>query len=72
MQNKVPPPVIAVVIVLVLAVVGFFAYKSMFARSPSVSGIGPGGKPMSKEDIANLANRMSGGKSGGKVPGQTR
>jgi hypothetical protein len=62
MAQKLSTPAFVAIIVVVLAVVAYFGYRATLAPPASTAGIGPGGKPMDKATIDEMAKRMSGGK----------
>ena len=70
MKANISPVVIVVAIIIVLAVVGYFGYKTVGAPPPSTGGIGKDGKPMSQQQVDELATKMSGGKYKPKATGQ--
>lgn len=59
---RVPPLVIALALGLVALAVVIIGFRMMASPPPSASGIGPGGKPMTQEQINQMAAKMSGGK----------
>ena len=61
MKQNVSPVVIAVAVILLLAVVGYFGYKAV-SPPAAISGIGTNGQPMSQADVDKLKERASGGK----------
>ena len=70
MKSKVNPAAIVVAVVIVLAVIGYFGYKTLLAPPTSASGIGKDGKPMTQQQVDELASKMSGGRYKPKAAGQ--
>jgi hypothetical protein len=70
-KKAVSPMVIVIAIAVVLALVGYFGYRTTVAPKPYTSGVGADGKPMSQQQIDELARRMSGGRVQGAPAGST-
>ena len=60
MKTQLSPAVIIAIVVIALALVGYFGYKKM-APPDSVTGIGPNGQPMTDKEVTDMKNRMKGG-----------